>query len=413
MGDDRRGGHTWKFVSAGTVTSPNSKANSSLFENGTLYVARYNPDGTGQWVPLLLSTPTNPIAPSTLGSVEIAALGRATRDALLPLPKRADIADQTANGGNFNVTTQNEATALASYQGGTLANFYTSQGAVLCDAFLAANLAGGTPTARPEDLEVNPRNRNEVFIAYTDGAPGGDGYPDSRIFVVSKYSPAVNAGQPSGELFKITDSADGTGLTFTWQRFAKGGEAGAQPGSGFANVDNLAFDSQGNVWGVTDMSTGSHNGFSEGAAGLPIRVDHRVVGASSPVGTDSNFNVETSSLIGVFGNNWLFVIPTSGANAGQILPFAYGPPRCEMTGPTFVGDTLIISVQHPGENCPFNPQATLSRTIEMLDLNGGLFNQARSVPRGSNWPSNIEGNPQGPPRPSVIGIRRTGGGRFF
>jgi len=60
-------------------------------------------------------------------------------------------------------------------------------------------------------------------------------------------SSAVN-GQPSGELFKIIeDSSDGTGTTFRWQRFAKGGEAGAEPGDGFANVDNLAFDSQGNV----------------------------------------------------------------------------------------------------------------------------------------------------------------------
>jgi hypothetical protein len=414
MGDDRRGGHTWKFVSAGTVTSPNSKANSSLFESGTLYVARYNPDGTGQWIPMLLTTPTNPIPPSTLGSVEIAALGRATRNALLPLPRRANIAGQTVNGGSFSVTTVNEATALPPYQGGTLANFYSSQGAVLCDAFLAANLVGGTPTGRPEDLEINPRNLNEVFIAYTDGAPGGDGYPDSRIFVVSKYSAAVNAAQPSGELFKITDSGDGTGLTFTWQRFAKGGEAGAQPGSGFANVDNLAFDSQGNVWGVTDMSTGSHNGFTEGPVANLINIDHRVVGASSPVGTDSNFNVETSSLIGVFGNNWMFVVPTSGANAGQIVPFVYGPPRCELTGPTFVGDTLILSVQHPGENCPYTQQQTLSRSIEMLNLDSTLFSQTRTVPQGSNWPSNIQGNPSGPPKPCVIGIRRkNASGRFI
>jgi uncharacterized protein len=413
MGDDRRGGHTWKFVSAGTVSSPNSKNNSALFENGTLYVARYNANGTGQWIPLDLNAPTNPIPPSVLASTEIAAIGKATRNGRLPLPKRNGIAGQTSDGGSFNVETTNEASALPSYQGKTLSNFYTSQGAVLVDAFLAANLIGATPTARPEDIEVHPRTK-EVFIAYTDGAPGGDGYPDSRIFVVSKYSSAVNAGQPSGELFKITeDSPDGTGTTFRWQRFAKGGEAGAEPGSGFANVDNLAFDSQGNVWGVTDMSTDSHNGFSVGANPTQKPIDHRVVGATATLGTDNNFNVETSSLIGVFGNNWLFFIPTSGPNAGEIVPFAYGPPRCELTGPTFIGDTLIISVQHPGENCPFNPQTTLSRSIEMLDLNGGLFNQQRSVPRGSNWPSNIQGNPQGPPKPAVIGIhRKQSSGRF-
>jgi hypothetical protein len=414
MGDDRRGGHTWKFVSSGIVSSPTNKSNSSLLENGTLYVARYNPDGTGEWIPLLLTSPTNPIPPSVLASVEIAATGSATRNGRLPLPSRLGIAGQTANGGLFNVETTNQATALPGYTNKTLANFYTSQGAVLCDAFLAANLIGGTPTARPEDIEVHPTTK-AVYIAYTDGAPGGDGYPDSRIFVVSKYSRAVNAAQPSGELFKIIEnSPDGTGTTFRWQRLAKGGEAGAQPGSGFANVDNLAFDNQGNVWGVTDMSTSAHNGFDVGAAARLKSIDHTVIGATpEPIGT--NLNVETSSLIGVFGNNWMFCIPMSGAYAGQIVPFAYGPPRCEFTGPTFVGDTLILSVQHPGEDCPFAPQVTLSRTIEMLDLNGTLFNQIRNVPRGSNWPSNIEGNPGGPPRPSVVLIKRkkSFGGTFL
>jgi len=36
----------------GTVSSPTSKENSALFEDGILYVARYNSDGTGQWIPL-------------------------------------------------------------------------------------------------------------------------------------------------------------------------------------------------------------------------------------------------------------------------------------------------------------------------------------------------------------------------
>ena len=86
MGDDRRGGHTWKFVSRGTVTSPTDKNNSRLFEEGTLYVARYNADGTGEWIPLYLNSPVAPILPSTLASVEIAALGRATSNANTRLP---------------------------------------------------------------------------------------------------------------------------------------------------------------------------------------------------------------------------------------------------------------------------------------------------------------------------------------
>jgi len=400
MDDDRRGGHTWKFVSAGTVTSPTSKANSNLFENGTLYVARYNADGTGEWIPLELTTPTNPIPPSTLASAEIAALGSAQRNGRLPLPKRNGIAAQTTDGGSFNVETTNEATALPEYLNKTLADFYTSQGAILCDAFLAANLVGGTPGARPEDLEVHPRTK-EVFIAYTDGAPGSDGYPDSRIFEVAKLSTAPNATQQSGGLYKIIEaSPDGTGTTFQWQRFVQGGEVGAG-GGGFGNLDNLAFDAQANVWGVLDMSTSTHNGFDVGAAATPIPIDHSLSG-------------NVSTFTGVFGNNWMFFIPTRGPAAGQVFPFAYGPVRCEITGPTFVGDTLIVAIQHPGENCPIDDGTVLSRSIEILDLNGTTFNQARSVPRGSSWPSNIQGDPRGVPRPAVIGIqRKNSNGRFI
>jgi uncharacterized protein len=169
---------------------------------------------------------------------------------------------------------------------------------------------------------------------------------------------------------------------------------------GFANVDNIVFDGQLNVWGVTDMSTSTHNGFDIGATGAPSRISHADAG-------------NVSSYTGIFGNNWLFYIPTTGGQAGQVVPFAYGPTRCEMTGPTFVGNTLIIAVQHPGEDCPYAPKVTLTRQIEMLALNGSIVYQTRSVQRGSNWPSNIEGNADGPPRPAVIGIRPKKGGSSF
>ena len=281
----------------------------------------------------------------------------------------------------------------------TLADYYTSQGAVLCDAFLAANLVGGTPCARPEDYEVNPRHHREVLLAMTDGAPGSDGYPDSRIFQVSKTTSAVNGTQQSGGLYKIIeDRPADVRLSFHWERLEQGGEVGATQGLGFAAVDNLAFDQRGNVFGVTDMSTGLHNGFTEGFPNNPTTVDHTATG-------------DVANLVGVFGNNWLFYIPTEGPDAGEIIPLAYGPTRCEMTGPTFVRNTLILAVQHPSEDCIFDQTlepgtAVLIRTIELLDLTGHVFTQNRTVPRGSNWPSNIAGNPNGPPRPCVIAIQR-------
>jgi uncharacterized protein len=406
MGDDRRGGHTWKFVSDGYVHRRTSRANSKLLERGTLYVAHYNPDGTGYWIPLRLGTPTNPSRPSDISSVPFAAgfTSGTLAAGRVRLPQRAGVAGQTTDGGSFACERANEAAALVNFPAGylnaTLGDFYPTLGAALCDAFHAANLIGGTPAARPEDLEVNPRNPREVIISFTDGAPGGDGYPDSRIFQVAKLDAAANATQQSGGLYKIReDSRDGTGLTFRWTKLEQGGEAGAVDCDGFAAVDNLAFDTRGNVWGVTDMSTGLHNGFTDGV-NTPTTISHTATG-------------DVSSFIGVFGNNWLFYVPLEGRSAGEIIPFAYGPTRCEMTGPTFIGNSLIVSVQHPSEDCIYTPLMTLARDIEMLNLDGSLFTQHRTVSRGSNWPSNIEGTLDGPPRPCVIAIQRKGGHKDF
>lgn len=399
MGDDRRGGHTWRYVSKGRVSNPTDPRNSQLFEDGRLEVAKFNADGTGEWIELRVDAPTNPNRPSDVASVEVKALGKAQKDGLVQLPKRAGVAGQTESGGALKVTLANE-TAIADYTGKTLADFYASQGAVLVDAFLAANLVGGTPSARPEDLEVDP-NTGVVYIAYTDYIPGSDGYPDSRIFHTAKLDGAANAKQSSGGIYKIIEEKqDGASRSFRWDRLIQGGEAGAIDGSGFANVDNLMIDDQGGIWGVTDMSTSRQNGFKTGPEPAEREIDHSVTGKSD-------------TLVGVFGNNWVMYIPTSGPDAGEVIPFAYGPMRCEVTGPTMVGNTLIAAVQHPGEDVPMGAgQQPLNRDIQMLNLQGQPFTQNRTVPLGSNWPSNI-GYPLpggrvdggGPPRPSIIGIR--------
>ena len=408
MGDDRRGGHVWKFVSDAVVANVTAPANSALFESGTLYVARFNANGTGSWIPLTLATATNPNSPTAIGSVQVAAeaIAAPDRNGLVNLPRRLGVAGSATDGGFFGLTTVNEAASIGAYQGKTLADFYTSQGAVLCDAFAAANLVGGTPSARPEDVEVHPKTK-EIFIAFTDGAAGGDGYADSRIFTVSKYNTAIATEQQSGGLYKIAESGNlADALTFTWTRFLQGGEKGAANGAGFANLDNLAFDAKFNVWGVMDMSTNLHNGLGLGLSATPSTINHALKGS----GTASN-------LVGVYSNNWMFCIPTEGPDAGKQLPFAIGPTRAEMTGPTFVGDHLILSVQHPGENAPIDAQNTgpKSRTLEMLTLDGtSTFLQNRTIPFGSNWPSNtIAGNTSGIPKPAVIGIRRKNGGAFI
>lgn len=396
LGDDRRGGHVWKYVSNGTVARIDDPANSGLLADGTLHVARFNADGSGVWIPLRLDTPTHPNSPTAISQPQFDAEGRRDRDGRVMLPRRPDTPGDGAPGGMTIIDAGNESEKLPFYSGKTLADFYSSLGAALCDAFPAANLIGGTPCARPEDIEIHPHT-GEVFIAMTDGVAGGDGYADARIFTVSKADAHPDSTQPSGGLYKIIeDSADASGSTFRWQRYAQGGEAGSNDGVGFANVDNLAFDAAGNLWGVTDMPTERHNAIETGPSPKLLEVNHDAVGSK-----------RANNLVGVFGNNWLFVIPSAGLHAGTVVPFASGPVRSEMTGPTFVGNTLIISVQHPGEDSPIEPDITpIAYHIEVLALERTTVQQHRVTPSGSRWPANIDGNVQLLPRPAVVGIRK-------
>ncbi len=153
----------------------------------------------------------------------------------------------------------------------------------------AAKLVGATPLDRPEDCEVDPITK-AIYLSCTN-----------------------NKGRPHGHLLKISEeNADFTSTHFTSSIFMKGGEE-----KGFSCPDNLAFDQNGNLWMVTDMSMSKKNGEY-----LP------------------------------YGNNSLFYIPLHGDGAGQIYRFMTAPVDAEMTGIWFAPDqeTLFVSIQHPGEN---------------------------------------------------------------
>lgn len=381
MGDDRRGGHVWKFVSSGVYRQRNGKArNSELLHQGTLYAARFNANFTGEWIPLVASTPVNPIRPSNLAG----APGR------IRLPKRANPIDVAVDGGTTQFSTDASVDQFAATFP-TLASLYPGltpeevQGAILIDAFPAANAVGATPTARPEDVEVHPIDKS-VYIAFTDHAPGGDGSPDKRIF---PDSAGTNTRQ-YGSIMRLAESNDNlAATTFTWGRFVNSGEP-FEGGGGFAAADNLLFDANGNMFVVCDISTEVIN--------QPVTR----TGTTAP-GTDA--------FRGIFGSNALWLIPTSGPNAGVPICLGYGPNECEMTGPSFTpsGDQLVLSIQHPGEANGIRGRVaspTVSRQFSLMTTTGQPFTQTRSVPLGSNWPSkqlNVA------PRPAVIGVRMTGG----
>jgi uncharacterized protein len=277
MGDDRTNGHVYKFVSAARYV-PGSTANKGLLADGRLYSAQFNADGTGRWIELAPGTALNVYPGSQVPTVPTGAT--------------------------------------------TLGAVYGTQGNILIDAYRASNLAGATPTARPEDVEVHPAD-NSVFIAFTANATA------TNSLFTNIY----------GELVRLVESSsDGLGTTFTWQRWKAGGPNNeALAGHVFAAPDNLSFDRAGNMWVVTDISSANLNG------------------------TNANYTA--------FKNNGFFFVPTSGPNTGTAFQFASAPCESELTGPSWTPNeqTLFLAVQHPGEV-------------------NGTRKGAVVAPRGSNWP---------------------------
>lgn len=168
---------------------------------------------------------------------------------------------------------------------------YKTQGELLVNTREAAKLAGGTPLDRPEDIEIHPQD-GSVFIAFTNNLKHGNYY---------------------GQIYRLVEGDNNHESTsFVYEIFVSGG-----PQSGFACPDNLMFDQSGNLWVCTDISSDKTN-----------------QGAYRP-----------------FKNNGLFMIPTEGPNRGKAIQFASAPVQAELTGTWLApgGETLFMSVQHPGE----------------------------------------------------------------
>lgn len=393
MGDDRRGGHVWKFVSDEAVGDPAAPANSRLFEDGTLYVARFSKDFKGRWIPLVPETPLAVPEPEH-GSSEHMLLPERPAGGFVavgnPKRKRARktviqwvTAVEAFTGKRFGLCTLGDLLRPAA-GGDPAADRRRQVGVLVLDAFAMANAAGGTPSARPEDLEIHPGD-GSVYIAFTEASGSADGSPDRRIF---PDSDGKNSRQYGAIYRLVEDGDDPAAETFTWGKFVSSGEA-AEQGGGFACADNLVFDPAGNLWMVTDISTTVQNFPTERSRG----------DASHPGG---------KQFPGIFGNNAMFMIPTRGPSAGIPHTFATGPMECELTGPTFTPDgrTLVLAVQHPGETHGRRPaHAPARRQWHVVhDRANHAFLQERFVPLGSNFPS---GEPGAAPRPSVVCITRT------
>ncbi len=168
---------------------------------------------------------------------------------------------------------------------------FKNQTEVLTFCREAAKIVGGTPLARPEDIEIDPLN-GQVYVALTNNK--------TKL----NYH---------GSILKIVEPENNyASTTFEHDTFLTGGDK-----SGLSCPDNMTFDKVGNLWITSDIPGNYINKW-------PFKT---------------------------FGNNGLFVVPRSGPNAGQVIQVASAPNEAELTGPCFSPDykTLFLSVQHPGE----------------------------------------------------------------
>jgi uncharacterized protein len=225
MGDDEKFEYIYKFVTRDRFDAKHPAANRDILDHGTLYCARFDDDGKGEWLPLV-------------------------QDENGPVNSRAGFA---------------------------------SQGDVVIKVRAAADLLGATPMDRPEDVEPS-HVTGRIYIPCTKSEDRGVAKTDAWYGRTTHTG--VNAANPraenkSGHIIEITEAGDdATATRFEWNVFLLAGDPAAGryivdardlvPGSlastdtyfgGYPNraevspihcPDNLGIDPQGRLWIVTD-----------------------------------------------------------------------------------------------------------------------------------------------------------------
>ncbi|MEM6582119.1 MAG: PhoX family phosphatase [Pseudomonadota bacterium] len=203
-GDDHVNEFVYRFISSANYQPDQRDHNLSLLSSGTLYVARFDDDGSGQWIPLIYGN--------------------------APLNK---------------------------------ANGFNSHADVMIDCRRAAALMGATPMDRPEDIEVSPAT-DRVYVALTKNTkkegpqPANPGAANPAGHIVEIIPPGTEGDRDH------TSSSFHWDILLQAGNPAETGVYGGdiKPSDWFANPDNFAFDAKNRLWIATD---GCENfGFADG-----------------------------------------------------------------------------------------------------------------------------------------------------
>jgi secreted PhoX family phosphatase len=307
MGDDAKGEYIYKFVSTQNWDAADANgglsAGDKYLDAGTLYAAKFNADGTGQWLKIDISE----TAISTYSTYSFA-------DA-------ADVAVHTR---------------------------------------LAADAMGATKMDRPEWAGVHPTT-GEGYMTLTnnsDRGKSGKYGPDAanpRYYTDAYESTTTNKGNVNGHIIRWKETGgDGAATTFSWDIYLFGAQSdangtnvnisGLTDDNDFSSPDGLWFSeaNKGLMWIQTDDGAYTDVTNCMMLAAVPGNVgdgaSYRVV-ANTAVPTNGDADESIATFVG------------KDATASTLKRFLVGPRDCEITGiaETPDGKTIFVNVQHPGE----------------------------------------------------------------
>jgi secreted PhoX family phosphatase len=196
-GEDARFEYIYKFVSRDRIAPGGAKANATLLDHGTLYVARFDADGTGRWLPLV--------------------------------------------------------------QGGaplTADNGFPDQGAVLIRSRQASDLLGATKMDRPEWIAIDQDARTLYCTLTNNSRRGMPGRPD-----VDAANPRANNTMGHIIQWTEDEDFDATTFRWRHLLLAgdpaneRPEARGNIRGDSFACPDGLALDTRGVLWIQTDITS--------------------------------------------------------------------------------------------------------------------------------------------------------------
>ena len=313
MGCDSRREYMYKFVStaawtfADLNTADRLAVGDKYLDAGILYVARFNADGTGTWLPLVFGqVPTRPAV------------------------------------------------------GSEPAYTFESQADILVNTRLAADAVGATPMDRPEWTGVNPAN-GEIYLTLTNNNNAGRPITGTDAANPRSYVEPVGAGStsgnPNGHIIRMREAGNlPTATTFAWDIYLFGADStdanaanvnlsGLTTDNDFSSPDGLWFARPQNpsgvgrplLWIQTDDGAFTDRTNCMMLAALPGRVGD---GAARTITNTNGTTATQATFVG------------AAATAATLRRFLVGPVQAEITGvdTTPDGRTVFVGIQHPGEN---------------------------------------------------------------